>query len=474
MSEHLTAAPNEDAIVAISAMLARVEYAQLPAHAVQATKFSILDTLGVTLAGSTIGAGCQEVVELVRDFGGRPESSILGLGGSVPAPMAAFANGAMSHALDFDDIDDASAVHPGVATVPAGLAMAQRLGGVSGKAFITSVCLGADLLLRLAYAGREGQGDFRWLPGQIYAGFASTATCGKLLGFDAERFVDAFGIALMQTSGSYEPIRGTGSIIRGLWPAFTSQAGIMSALMAQRGIRGSQDSLEGKAALFNAYLGGHYDRRPLVDGLGERFLIANSGFKPWPCSGINKPYIEATLQLVRAHSLRAEAIERIDVTVADMGQLLCEPLEVRRLPQTPMDAKWSIPFAVAVAALRGRVKIADFTQQGIRDPAVLALAHKVHPHFDASLTPQGRGWTGVPPGIVEIQMLDGSRHRARVDVALGYGANPMTVADHVEKFKDCASYSATPLTAQRVEEVIRAVTQLELLDDVCDLVQLLS
>jgi len=192
-----------DAIFDISRTLAAIRYEQLSPDAVRMTKSSILDTLGVTLAGSTIGAGCREIADMVKEDGGRPESSILGFGGRVPAPLAAFANGAMSHALDFDDIDDAAAVHPGVATVPAGFAMAERIGKVNGKEFITAICMGADLLLRLGYAGRKGQGGFKWLPGQIYGGFAATATCGKLLGLDEGALVDAFGIALMQASGSY-------------------------------------------------------------------------------------------------------------------------------------------------------------------------------------------------------------------------------------------------------------------------------
>ncbi|MBT2305227.1 MmgE/PrpD family protein [Variovorax paradoxus] len=463
-----------DAIFDISKNLAKIRYEQISAEAIQMTKSSILDTLGVTLAGSTIGAGCKELVELAREGGGKPESSILGLGGRVPAGMAAFANGAMSHALDFDDIDDASAVHPGVATVPAGFAMAERIGKVQGKEFLTAICMGADLLLRLGYAGRKGQGSFRWLPGQIYGGFAATAVCGKLLQLDEERLIDAFGIALMQASGSYEPIRGTGSVIRGIWPAFTSQTGVLSALMAQRGISGSKNSLEGKAALFQSYLGGEYDRHYLVDDLGERFFIADSGFKPWPCSGINKPYIEATLNLVREHRIQPHEIDEIVVTVADMGQLLCEPLAERQNPQTPMDAKWSIPFSVAVAALRGKVKIGDFTPTGIRDTDVLRLARKVRPKFDASLAPSGRGWTGVPPGIVEIRTTQGQHFTGRVDVALGYGTNPMSREQHIEKFRDCASYSAKPLAEADIDTVIHMVEELEQLDDVGEIVRILS
>lgn len=463
-----------DAVFDLAKAVAKVRYEEIPAKAIEMTKYSILDTLGVTLAGGTIGAGCKEIVELVADGGGRNESSILGYGGQVPAWMAAFANGAMSHALDFDDIDDASAVHPGVGTVPAGFAMAERIGAVSGKGFLVAVCMGADVMLRLGYAGKRGQGGFKWLPGQLYGSFSSTAVCGRLLKLDENQLVDAFGIALMQTSGSYEPIRGTGSVIRGIWPAFTSKAGVLSALMAQKGIRGSKNSLEGDAALFQAYLGGEYDRSFLVDDLGTRFLIADSGFKPWPCSGIAKPYVEATLNLVRGESINPDEIDEIVVVVADMGTLLCDPLPERRHPRTPMDAKWSLPFCVAIAATHGKVTIGDFTPTGIANAEVLRLAQKVSARFDARLTPAGRGWTGIPPAIVEIMTRQGKKYSNRVDVALGYGSNPMTRQHHVEKFNECATYSAKPLSSQHVNEVIRLVENLEAVQDVGDIVRILA
>lgn len=463
-----------DAIIDIAKTVAETTYDRIPAAAIEMTKRSILDTLGVTLAGGTIGAGCKDLVDLVKDGGGKAESSILGFGGKVPAWMAAFANGAMSHALDYDDIDDAAAVHPGVATVPPGFAIAERLTQVSGKDFLTAICLGADVLLRLAYAGKKGQGSFKWLPGQLYGSFSATAVCGKLLRLDADRLVDAFGIALMQVSGSYEPILGTGSVIRGLWPAFTSKTGVLSALMAEKGISGSKSSLEGKAALYQSYLGGEYDRHFLVGDLGQRFLITDSGFKPWPCSGLAKPYIEATLHLIHGHDIKSDDIDEIVVTVADMANLLCDPLPIRQNPQTPMDAKWSIPFIVAAAARKGKVTIADFTPRGISDPDVLRLAKRVRPVFDAALAPAGRGWTGIPPGIVEIRTIKGKSYSKRIDVALGYGPNPMSRQQHIDKFRDCVSYSAKPLRAADIDQVIHMVDHLEDLTDVGEIIRILS
>jgi len=463
-----------DAIYDIAKTIANTEYDQLTPKAIEGAKYSILDTLSTTIAGSTAGAGCKELVELVREGGGKPESSILCYGGKVPVWMAAFANGGMSHTLDFDDTDGTTAMHPGVGTVPVGFAMAERIGKVNGKSLITSICLGADVVLRLGNAGKKGQGSFKWLVNQVYAYFGGTATCGKLLKLNEEQLVDAFGIVLMQASGTYEPVVATGGFIRGMWPAFTSKASAISAVMAQKGIGGSKESLEGKAALFQSFLDGKYDRHFLVDELGKKFYISDLGFKAWPCNGIAQPYIEATLDIVKENNVKPHDIDEIIVFVSDFAKLLVEPLEKRLNPKTTMDAKGSLPYIVAVAAIKNDVKIEDFTVNGINNAEVLRLAQKVKPIFDAQLAGGERGWTGISPGRVQIKTRDGKSFTRQVDVALGNSKNPMTKEQHVKKFKDCAVYSAKPLSSDDINSVTQMIDNLEELDDVSEIVKILS
>ena len=140
----------EDAVWTLARNIVQVRLKDLPDEAMEATKKSILDTLGVIEAASGITPGLKELVELVREGGGKEESTILGFGGMVPAWMAAFTNGAMSHCLDYDNTITIG--HPSAQTVPAGFAIAERLGKVTGKDFITAVTLGDDIFSRLCYS----------------------------------------------------------------------------------------------------------------------------------------------------------------------------------------------------------------------------------------------------------------------------------------------------------------------------------
>ena len=124
---------SENISQALANYIASVRFEDLPSEAVEAAKKSLLDTVGVILAATRLGEGCRHFVELALESGGRVESSIIGFGKRVPSFMAAFANGSMAHALDYEDTHEQALVHPSASTVPAALAIAEAMGAVSGR-----------------------------------------------------------------------------------------------------------------------------------------------------------------------------------------------------------------------------------------------------------------------------------------------------------------------------------------------------
>jgi len=457
-----------DAAYEFAKYIVNSKYSELPIEVVEQVKKSILDTLGVTVAGSTTDKACERIVELVKEAGGKEESTILGFGGKVPAWMAAFANGSMSHVLDFDDTHDFASAHPTAHALIAGCAIAERVGGVNGKDLITAVALGGEMGLRLALARTKPIDWYGWLSPMIWGAFSSTAAAGKLLKLSEEQMVSAFGIAINQTAGSMEANFDTGSDIRAIRDCFSGKTGVLSALMAQRGIRGVKNSLEGTAGLFNLQLRGEYNRAGLVDDLGKRFEYLNTGFKPWPSCRFTHPYIDATLNIVHENDIRPEDVEEIVAVVGDSARhLMCEPLEERRRPPGSIDAKISIPFIIGVAVTRRRVVISDFLPEALGDPAVFEIAQKTTCRLDRRLDS-----TGVSPAVVEIKTKDGMMHSKRVDSAYGDPSNPLSMEDLIAKFRDCVDHSAKPLPKARVDEAISLITSLEEVKDVSNVIQL--
>jgi 2-methylcitrate dehydratase PrpD len=456
----------DDVVHHFAAAAVNTDYATLPVEAVEAVKKSILDTLGVSLAASGVEPAVRAVIDLVRETGGRPEASVLAFGDRVPAVMAAFANGALAHSLDFDD-QTPWGQHAGSSVLPAAFAVAERMGGVTGRDMIAAIAGGQDIFARL----RRNVGWLKdWNLSPVMGVFAGTATAGRLLGLSRERMVHAFGVASMQSCGIMEVVAGTGSNLRGMYAGFSAKGAVLAALLAEKGVTGVDRLFEGQYGFFATYFGGRYDREAILDGLGRDYQGSTTVYKPWPAVGTSHSHIYATSDIMTRHDLSPEDIAELRVHVGDYHDLMCQPLDARRAPTTLVDAKFSLPFLVAVAAVRRGVRIADFTGEALHDPRVLTVAQKVVRVPDPALD-----WKlEYPPGRVEIVMRDGRRFDKVGIPVPGNREAPLTWDDLERKFADCAASAVVPLTAAQVDKVRQLTHDLEALDDATELLRVLA
>lgn len=458
----------EDVVFVLAKNAVRLEFGDIPPEVIAATKNALMDTLGVMLAASGTVQACRQVADFVLDMGGAKESRIINFGGKVPAPMAAFANGAMGHALDYDDIHwkKGERIHPSSTIIPAALSMADREKGINGKQFLTAVALGRDTIIRMARAV-GGQGNwYIWQLTALFGTFAATVACCKILELDEDRIVDAMGIALSQAAGTMELRFAHGSDLGGMYSSFPAKAAVFSALMAQRGIKGLKTCLEGKAGLFNAYFGGQYHRKALTAALGKKIAGAKVSFKPWPACALSHVYIDGTIQMIQQHQISPDQIESVTVSGGKRCQTLCQPLAARRRPATILDAKYNIIFPVAVAIAKGGVAINDFSEDGITDARVLALADKVTFRYDSQLEDPG----SVPPGKVEIKLKTGKTLKKRVNLPYGHSRKPIPKEKLVAKFRDCASHAARKISTKRIDSVVKMIDRLEEIKNVGEVI----
>lgn len=462
-----TISNRKDIAWTIARHLVDTRFEDLTQEVVEVTKKSILDTLGVMVAASGLMPECRMLIDLITEAGGKEESTIVGFGNRVPAWMAAFANGALGHSLDYDDLYYEVPVHPSSPVVSASLAIAERLGHVSGKDLILAVALGNDLMCRL---GSAIQWKYDWNTTTVFGTFAAAAAVGKLLTLDQNGMVSALGIALSESAGTQEMRYSLGNQLGSMRDGYPARGGVLSALMAKKGIIGPENSLEGRAGLFNVYFGGDYKREALTANLGKKFLGTDVGIKAWPTCGTSHVYIDATLKIVNEHDIQSRDIRTITLYTGDFAMLHCQPLEERLRPQASHDAKYSIPFSVAVAATRRRVTLSDLTLEGIKDPRVLEMTQKVNVKLDPGFNAD----KGEPPGMVEIATTTGSSYSKRLEVGYGHHLNPISNADLIQKFRDCVSFSVRPVSKDAVDGIIEMIMKLERTDNVGRIVQSLS
>lgn len=436
------------------------------ADSIERAKQSIMDTLGVIVAASSLTPNIKALADLTFEMGGREEATVLGFGGRVPALNASFVNGALAHCLDFDD-HAPEGHHPSSSIVPATFALAERAGGVSGAEMVAATAVGQDMFLRLR---RNVTWKQDWHLTTIVGAYSATAAAARVMGFDHAQTVSALGIAGNQASGTMELAYGTGSDLRGMYAGFVAKQATLAGLMAERGVVGPSSTFEGPAGFFNTYLGGDYDRAAMLDGMGHNFTGRDVLFKAWPSCGLTHSYIHAMASLMRERGLTPDDIAGITVFVGDFQNRLCTPIETRRAPKVPVDAKFSIPYCVAVAAVRGTVRLSDFTEAALSDPEVLSVSARIEARPD----PSGN-WAGkLPHGKVAVTTRDGQVFERTGDKVPGEAEAPMDWRYIEEKFREAVSFSASPVDHSRTDRAIDLIRDLENRPDATEIMRILS
>jgi 2-methylcitrate dehydratase PrpD len=458
-----------DAIFDFARMFTGLRYEDIPGPAVEAAKKSVLDSLATALGGSA-QAGVAELMAMVREWGGNEQSTVIAYGIRCPAPNAAQVNGTMIHALDYDDGHQAAQVHIGCVAVSTCFAVAERMGGKNGRELITALTLGADFMARLGLASRPGGSliESGWHPTALFGYLGAAAMAGRLMGLDEEKMVNALGIAYHQCAGNSQCVND-GALTKRMGPGLAARGGITAALMAERGITGARNILEGEYGMYQQYHGGDYDAKILTADLGKRFEVVNIGAKPYPCCGFTHAFIDAVLSLRSKHDIDVAQVSSITAYGGQTSYEICVPPEVKCTPRNTIDAQFSVPWAIATALVKGRVSLEDFTRAAIKNEDVLRISRKVTGVLDPALNRHGVG-----PGRVKILMKDGTEYSEEVEHCLGSVERPMTFDDCAVKFRECAAGSIKPLPAATIDKVIDMIGQLEKLDDATEIIRLLG
>jgi len=439
------------------AHLTGTQFHNLPREAIERARLAILDTLGVTVAG-TARPEVRPVVDLVLASGGREESIVVGHRTKVPAPQAALANGTLARAWDYDDIFKLSpaAGHASVNVVPAALAVAERDASATGPELLTAVALAQDLFCRLSLATRtEANQTGRYC---MFATFAPAAAAGRLLRLDEVHMTHALGIAYALAAGEmqkYETSALTIAVQNGLIP----MAGILSALLASRGITGAEAMLTGHHGFFRVFEPEH-DLALLTQDLGKRYMGTELSTKAYPCCSCSHTAIEAAFQLAHTHDLQPEDIADIHIGVNRAAyDSTCVPKALKWNPTITSHRQFSLPYAVAAALVERQITIETFLPRPTRDARIWKLLDCTSTEVDPEIQ---REFGHLPegPGRVTVRTHLGREYTAVVEYERGHSRNPMSWVDVTSKFEQCTTTAGLPEDGAAAE-IIRTVEHLE-------------
>jgi 2-methylcitrate dehydratase PrpD len=253
-------------------------------------------------------------------------------------------------------------------------------------------------------------------------------------------------------------------------PGFAAKAGVFSDLLAERGLTGAKNIIQGPWGFFSLY----GDRRIQVgeemltrwrEKLAKEYEVVNLSAKPYPCCRMTHGAIDAALSLIREHGIKEKDVKEVEVHTSPVGyDTVGHPFEIRDNPQ--VDGQFSIPYTVAVAIQRGKVVLDDFEEAVVLQPRNAELAKKVVVQGDKSLPK----WSTV----VTFQTLSGKSFSKRIDVMKGHPQNPLTREEFLEKFRDCARHAAKPIKSERLEEILASLESIEKIKDMNQLVKLIT
>jgi 2-methylcitrate dehydratase PrpD len=454
----------------VGKFVVETRYEDIPAAIIELGKKSILDGLGLALAGSRAQTGtiCRRYLEHLGVCGGK--ATIVGTGLKTSPRFAAWTNGTSIHADDFDDTQLSAAkdrvygllVHPTVSVLPAIFALAEGK-GVSGREFMLAYHLGVDVECKIAEAisPRHYQDGFHSTG--TCGPFGSAAACAKLLRFDLSKILNSFGLVASQSGGLRENF---GTMTKPFQAGHAAESGVASAELVGLGWSAAEQILEAERGFFHAF-GGTFDPSAILDRLGKPWTFASPGIslKPYPSGSLTHPAMTELARLITANNFQAAQVEKLDVGANhNMTTTL-----LHHQPKTGLEAKFSMEFCLAILLLRGKAGLGEFTDQVVQRTDVQDMIHRINFYVDPEAE---RAGYDKMTSLLKIHFKDGRVITGRADFGKGSPADPMTFEEAATKFRGCADYAEWPKT--KTEKIIDFVKDLESAKNVDALSPLLS
>ncbi len=397
----------------------------LPGPVVHAIRRHLLDGISNAVASSRRGV-VAPAEEVARGLGGPSEATLLGDEARIGAPAAALATGALVHGFDFDDTHADALVHATAVVLPVALAVGEQV-DASLDELLLAAAAGYETTLRLGAAVPHGFHARGFHATSVVGVMGGTVVASRLLGVSVDVVVSALGIAGSRAAGSLEFLRSEAST-KQLHPGFAAMDAILSTRLAAAGATGPPTILEGEAGLFRLYTGRYVDPATVLEGLGARWELERITIKPYPVCQLSHAALDAAATVLDRVDDPAR-IRRVVVELpADSVPIVAGPASEKVQPLTTYQARFALPFCLAVLLTDGAITIDDLGAAQLVRPDLQALAARVEVRaVEVGVT------AAAAPGVVTVELQDGHVLEGYVPVSRGGPARPMTDADLLAK-----------------------------------------
>lgn len=443
----------------LAKFICECKFSDIPAEIVDVVKTQLVADLAAAIAGVD-AAGIKELADYAVEIGGKEEATIAMRGGKVPAEKAAFVNGSMFRAWDIDD-HRSPGIHVGTACIPSAMAAAELIGGCSGEDFITAVAVGNEVSYRLNLAEDEYAG---FDPTGVNAVFAATAAASWLLKLDEKQTLNALALAFNKCGGSFQS-NVDGTLAVRVIEGWCAESGVLCARLAQRGITGPQNFLDGVYGFFFLYGRGKTETaNTVVDGIGTKWNIDTMQYKKYPSCGLTQGSTQLTIDIMEELNITAADVEEVEIFLTPFNYKLVGQFEIGENPK--VDAQFGVAYCVANALFRAPVKLIHFEDEYIRNQEIYDFIQaKVKVHSVQEIIDTRSHYSSD----LRIRTKDGRDVTHSIDIPPGTPDYPITKEEHKARFYDCVSIANKEKITERADEIFDRINNIDKEADIRDL-----
>ncbi|MEN6565594.1 MAG: MmgE/PrpD family protein [Veillonellales bacterium] len=423
----------------------------VPKEVREYAKLMIADSLGVAVAAYHLEYAIG-VRKAVLDIASKPASTLWGTKQKVGIADAVLANAALIHGLDYDDTHVGGVVHPSASVVSTAFTVGEAA-GASGKDILGAIICGYEIIIRLALAARGGFHDRGFHCTGIVAPFASACVAAKLLKLPKSVLINALGICGSQAAALQEFLHD-GSLVKKIHPGWASHAGIYALLMAQNGLTGPYEVLEGEYGLYATHLGSADGVKEAFDDLGQKWRTMEISVKLYPICHMIHSFINCVLDLQKKHGFTAAEVAQIECRIEKRCyHIVCVPEKAKKRPTTDYGMRFSLPYIVAMTMLKGKISPQEIDPKYMAEDAVKDMIDKVECVEDETVKNPGHF-----PGWVKVTLDDGNICQQSQKYEKGAAENPIDEKDIILKYTNNVSPYLRP---EQAVELLKKIRQLD-------------
>lgn len=437
-----------------------LQLADVPAEILEHGKLLLTDTFGVAMSCQNMDHACA-VGRAVESMGSAPQATLWGTGKKASIPDAALYNAALIHGADYDDTYVAGIVHPSASVVAAALT-AGEYAGSSGKDILTAIVAGWEIITRLALASKGRLHDRGFHVTGVISAFAAACVAARLMGDSHDVLTNALGICGSQAAGIQAFLQG-GAWTKKIHPGWGVHSALYALAMAREGFTGPDRVFEGEFGVWMTHCGGADGLEEAFSDLGRIWHTGKITVKLYPVCHMTHSFIDCMRALMEEHDFTAADIESVECRIESRCYpIVCVPREVKTRPATDYVMRFSLPYVLAMAAVKGRVSPGEIDLRYARDLEICGLMDRIRCVEDDTKRNPGHF-----PGYLIVTLKDGRMWEKDQRWEMGTEQNPLSIQAVQRKLSD----NLEPFYSQeQIQNILNHVERLQELPDVKGLI----